>query len=72
MMDLITAKKWKLIIHLLFLTKHFGVNNEWWVKYQPAHNISTIEMLYRIVRIKPIIDQYHWLKFKETFVGEKH
>lgn len=64
-------KNWKLIIHLLLLTKHFGVNNEWWNKQQPAHNTSTLKMLWKIIRIKPIIQQYHWLKHKETFAVYK-
>ena len=29
-------QNWKLFIHLLFRTYHFGVNNEWW------SNISSI------------------------------
>ena len=59
---------WKLVIHLLFLTKHFGVNNKWWESFEGIGGISVFERMRRMILIYPIVRQYKWLRFKSTFV----
>jgi hypothetical protein len=62
------CKNWKLGIHLLFRTYHFGVNNEWWVKYRSIFGLPFYKRL-------NIIKHYKEMRFraeigfvsKETF-----
>jgi hypothetical protein len=48
---------WKLGIHLLFRTKRFGVNNEWWSPFDSLFGGSLRERLniinnYRMMKIR--------------------
>ena len=62
---------WKKKIHLLFLTKHFGVNDKWWEPFECCGGITIFKRITWIVLIYPIVYQYRWLRFKSTFVCEK-
>ena len=65
-------KNWKLILHLLFLTKRFGVNNQWWSTFDCFAGISTYERIKRIIKIYPFIDQYRWMKIRAVQLGAVH
>ena len=56
---------WKLGIHLIFHTKYFGTNNEWWSSF-PSTVLGdpTWEIIWNIVRVKPIIRNYRSMKFR--------
>lgn len=57
-------KNWKIGIHLLFRTKRFGVNNEWWSKFDSIFGVSIGQILWDTVRIWPIIRNYKMMKFR--------
>jgi hypothetical protein len=65
-------KEWKLLLHLLFLTKHFGVNNEWWSSFSSVGGISIRKRVWNIVRIYPVIRQYKWMKYRAIHLGGLH
>ncbi len=48
-------KYWKLAVHLIFKTQHFGVNNMWWVKQPSSIGWPWYEVLWGILTIMPII-----------------
>lgn len=48
---------WKLMIHLLFRTYHFGVNNQWWEPYRSIFGLP-------FHRRWHIISQYKGIKFR--------
>ena len=58
---------WKLIIHLLFSTKRFGVNNNWWSEFDSIFGAPW----YKITP-KKIIQNYRGMRFRVLacyFVG---
>jgi hypothetical protein len=55
---------WKEGIHLLFRTKRFGVNNEWWSSFDSMYGFPTREILFSILKIKPIIFNYRMMKLR--------
>jgi len=57
-------KSWKLGIHLIFITKRFGVNNKWWNEYDSIFGWSNKKILYSILTVKPIIDNYKMMKLR--------
>jgi len=58
-------KNWKLGLHLLLHTKRFGVNNERWSRFDSwVFGKPTIKIIWDIVRILPIIDNYRGMKFR--------
>jgi len=57
-------KNWKMIIHLLFYTKRFGVNNEWWNNFDSIWGWSWEKRIISIIMIKPIIRNYKMMKFR--------
>lgn len=65
-------KNWKLIFHLLFLTKKFGVNNQWWSHFDCFAGISHRERLKKILKIHPMINQYRWMKVRAVQLGAVH
>ena len=59
-------KNWKLGVHLVFRTKRFGVNNEWWCHFDSSLGVSTKQILWDIVRIRPILRNYELMKVRAT------
>jgi hypothetical protein len=47
---------WKLGVHLIFRTKHFGVNNKWWFPYVSLMGWPTWKIIWGVLTIKPVID----------------
>jgi hypothetical protein len=50
---------WKMIIHVIFKTYHFGVNNEWWSKFPsifgaPLYKRWNIIASYRQARFRAV------------------
>jgi len=62
-------KNWKIGIHLLFRTKRFGVNNDWWVSFDSIFGVPTRKIIYDIIRIRPIIFNYKCLKYRAGQLG---
>ena len=56
--------KWKIGVHLIFRTKRFGVNNEWWSNFDSIFGWSNKKKLWAILRIRPVIDNYKGMKFR--------
>lgn len=56
---------WKLGVHLLFHTKRFGVNNEWWSSFDSwVFGKPTSQIIWDIIKIYPIIKNYRGMKFR--------
>ncbi len=57
-------KNWKLGVHLLFRTKHFGVNNKRWAEWDSIFGWSNKKKFWAIITIKPIIHNWKAMKFR--------
>ncbi len=57
-------KNWRFIIHILFKTRHFGVNNQWWSADASALSWSYANRFIGIVCIIPIIRNYQAAKYR--------
>ncbi|GAB6034398.1 hypothetical protein [Galenea microaerophila] len=57
-------KYWRLAIHLIFKTKHFGVNNRWWVQQPSAIGWHWWQILWGILTIMPIWRNYQSLQVR--------
>lgn len=55
---------WKLFFHLLFRTKHFGVNNLWWSDFPSIFGWPWWKILFALVTIRPLIYTYREIKFR--------
>ncbi len=41
---------WKLGVHLLFKTKRFGVNNQWWASFDSLFGARRLSDRFRLIR----------------------
>jgi len=57
-------KNWKTGVHLIFLTKRFGVNNKWWFPYDSGFGCSIKRRIWEILTIRPIINNYRRMKHR--------
>ncbi|MDG4812514.1 hypothetical protein P8629_05790 [Hydrogenovibrio sp. 3SP14C1] len=57
-------KYWRLAIHLIFKTQHFGVNNLWWAKQPSAIGWRWYQILWGSITILPIVRNYQSLKVR--------
>lgn len=57
-------KYWKLAIHLIFKTKHFGVNNLWWAQQPSSIGWHWYQILWGAILIVPIYRNYQSLKVR--------
>lgn len=57
-------KYWRLAIHLVFKTKHFGVNNLWWASQPSAIGWHWYQILWGTLTIMPILRNYQSLKVR--------
>jgi len=55
---------WKLVVHLLFRTKRFGVNNQWWSDFDGHFGLPLHKVILRTIMVYPIIYEYYCLKFR--------
>ncbi len=56
-MFLFIIQNWKLVIHLLFRTYHFGVNNRWWSDFDSMFGLSLRKRWH-------LITQYKLMRFR--------
>jgi len=66
---------WKLIIHLLFRTRRFGVNNEWWSYFDSKiFGVHWLQICWDVIRIRPIINNYKLMKYRASmgFIDQKN
>lgn len=64
------CQNWKLIVHLLFSTYRFGVNNEWWSTYDSMFGRPLLER----IMLFTICDNYLMMRFRAEAchsVGDK-
>jgi hypothetical protein len=67
-------ENWKLGIHIMFRTKHFGTNNKWWEEstfwYRPWY-----KTLWKVLRIRPFIEELKLMKMRMSpgfgFISKK-
>jgi len=57
---------WKLAFHLIFKTKHFGVNNLWWSAHPSLLGWSCRQRLVGILLIVPIWRNYQSMVVRST------
>ncbi|KUJ75136.1 hypothetical protein AVO42_07235 [Thiomicrospira sp. XS5] len=57
-------KYWRLAFHLIFKTRHFGVNNRWWVQQPSAIGWRWYQQAWGILTIMPIVRNYQSLKVR--------
>ena len=52
------------MIHLLFRTKRFGVNNQWWNSFDSMFGVGNLRKIYDILTLKQILNNYRMMKFR--------
>ncbi len=57
-------ENWKVGIHLIFRTKRFGVNNQWWSPFDSMFGWSNRRRLWNIIKIRPMIENYKHMKLR--------
>lgn len=55
---------WKLGVHLVFKTQHFGVNNRWWVKEPSAIGWTFAQKLWGYATVIPLIRNYQSMRVR--------
>ncbi|WP_245534979.1 hypothetical protein [Thiomicrospira cyclica] len=55
---------WRLAVHLIFKTQHFGVNNQWWSRYPSAIGWTWSQRMIGVLTIMPIVRNYQSLKVR--------
>ena len=65
---------WKIVIHLVFRTKRFGVNNEWRSDFDSLFGYSWKKILWMVITVRPFIINYQAMKFRVIachFLGDE-
>ena len=57
---------WKMLIHLIFRTKRFGVNNQWWGSFDSLWGWNNSKKVIAIIRVKPLIQNYKGMIFRSA------
>ena len=55
---------WKLIVHLLFRTQYFGVNNQWKSDFPSMFGWPKWKIIWSIITVRPIIMNYRYMRFR--------
>jgi hypothetical protein len=55
---------WKLVLHLLLGTKHFGVNNERWSSFPSMFGKPWWKIAWGIITVRPLIKNCKLMKFR--------
>jgi hypothetical protein len=56
---------WKFGVHLLFHTRHFGVNNEWWCRSSDMLlGWPLWRIIFAIITIKPLVTNWRMMKYR--------
>ena len=59
---------WRFILHLIFKTRYFGVNNQWWSAHPSAVSWTWRQRLVAIITVNPIIQNIQSMRFR-AFAG---
>lgn len=62
-------KNWKAGVHLIFRTKRFGVNNDWKSSFDSIFGLPTKQIVWDIIRIRPLIWNYRKMKLRAGQLG---
>ncbi len=46
---------WRLLFHMAFKTRHFGVNNEWWARFPSPIAWGCRQRIWGILTVMPIV-----------------
>lgn len=60
------AENWKLVVHLMFRTKRFGVNNQWWASFDSMWGYSFLGKVRHVLSIKSLVNEYQMMRFRAT------
>lgn len=58
------TKYWRLAVHLVFKTKHFGVNNQWWARQPSPIGWAWYQIIWGVLTVMPIVRNYQSLKVR--------
>jgi hypothetical protein len=64
---------WKLLVHMLFKTARFGVNNHWWSSFPSPIAWSWSQRVWGLLTVMPIVRNYQSMKVRANlgWVPEK-
>jgi hypothetical protein len=66
-------KNWKLCLHLILGTRHFGVNNQWWSSFPSSYfGLPWWRIVKDVVTILPLIRRYRHAKYRAITLGFLH
>ncbi len=66
-------KNWKLCVHLLIGTRHFGVNNQRWSSFPSTYFGNPLwQVVLNILTVYPIIRHYKAMKYRAKVLGFMH
>ena len=60
-------ENWKSCIHILFRTKHFGVNGKNWSDFPSGFGWPWYKIIWAIITIRPFIRNYKEIKIRARF-----
>lgn len=60
----LVRSNWKLTSHLILRTKHFGVNNQRWSKFDSMFGWPWWKIVWSVITIKPLLDNYRSMRFR--------
>ncbi len=64
---------WRLGIHLIVRTRHFGVNNRWWEgRFASVLGKPLWQVVARIILIYPLIREARFVRVRMTAMGMVH
>lgn len=61
-------ENWKMIVHLLFRTQRFGVNNQWWSTFDSIFGWDNKKKIMAVLKVKPLILNYKMM-FVRSAIG---
>ena len=64
---------WRIGVHLVLRTRHFGVNNLWWEgRFQSVLGKPLWKILLRMVLVYPLVRDYRFVRVRMTAMGMIH
>ncbi|GAU08419.1 hypothetical protein [Desulfoplanes formicivorans] len=64
---------WRIGVHLVLRTRHFGVNNQWWEgRFASVLGKPLWLVLLRMVMVYPLIRDYRFVRVRMTAMGMIH
>ncbi len=65
-------RHWRLAIHLIFKTRHFGVNNRWWVSQPSSIGWHPWQILWGVLTVMPIVRNWQSMKVRSCIGWMPH